>query len=236
MASKRTLNATNLEALGAEALAALLIEVSSGNAVIQRRLRLALASAEGVEGAAQEVRKRLQAISRSTTTVDARRRKALITDLEMQLQAITGPIAGSNPAQAFELLLRFLELSDDVLDRCWDSTGAVFAVFERAVQQLGPLAVAARIEAETLAQHADELLEENSHEQYDGLVPALKDALGDWGLKLLESYRRQRASEMAPKCCGRSPWPAAMWRASCASSMERNCAGAIQPPAWPHSC
>jgi hypothetical protein len=192
VASKRTLNATNLEALGAEALAALLIEVSSGNAVIQRRLRLALASAEGVEGAAQEVRKRLQAISRCTTTVDARRRKALITDLEMQLQAIIGPIAGSNPAQAFELLLRFLELSDDVLDRCWDSTGAVFAVFERAVQQLGPLAVAARIEAETLAQHADELLEENSHEQYDGLVPALKDALGDWGLKLLESYRRQR--------------------------------------------
>lgn len=52
MASKRTLNAANLEALGAEALAALLIEVSSGNAVIQRRLRLALASAEGVEGAA----------------------------------------------------------------------------------------------------------------------------------------------------------------------------------------
>jgi len=192
VASKRTLNVANLEALGAETLAALLIKVSSGNAVIQRRLRLALASAEGVERATQEVRKRLQAIGRSTTTVDARRRKALITDLEMQLQAISGTIAGSNPAQAFELLLRFLELSDDVLDRCWDSTGAVFAVFERAVQQLGPLAVAARIEVETLAQHADELLEENSHDQYDGLVPALKDALGDRGLGLLGSHRRQR--------------------------------------------
>ena len=56
MARKRTLNARNLEALGAAALAELLLEVSSGQAVIQRRLRLALAEAEGAGGAAQEVR------------------------------------------------------------------------------------------------------------------------------------------------------------------------------------
>ena len=49
MASKRTLNAKNLEALGAAALAELLIEVSGGNAVIQRRLRLALAAGEGTD-------------------------------------------------------------------------------------------------------------------------------------------------------------------------------------------
>jgi hypothetical protein len=93
MASKRTLNAGNLETLGAPALAALLIEVSSGNAVIQRRLRLALAAAEGAEGAAQEVRKRLAAIARATTFVDARKRKALLADLEAQHQAISGAIA-----------------------------------------------------------------------------------------------------------------------------------------------
>lgn len=52
---KRTLNAENLESLGAGVLAQLLMEVSSGNAVIQRRLRLALAAAEGASGAAQEV-------------------------------------------------------------------------------------------------------------------------------------------------------------------------------------
>ena len=67
MASKRTLNAKNLEALGAAALAELLIEVSGGNAVIQRRLRLALAAGEGTEGVVQEVRKRLTAIDRSST-------------------------------------------------------------------------------------------------------------------------------------------------------------------------
>ena len=45
MASKTTLNAKNLEALGTERLAQLLIEVSTGNAAAKRKLRLALAGA-----------------------------------------------------------------------------------------------------------------------------------------------------------------------------------------------
>jgi hypothetical protein len=45
MASKKTLNAKNLEALGAERLAELLIEISSGSAAAKRRLRLELAGA-----------------------------------------------------------------------------------------------------------------------------------------------------------------------------------------------
>ncbi len=42
MASKSTLNAKNLEALGAERLAQLLIEISTGDAAAKRKLRLAL--------------------------------------------------------------------------------------------------------------------------------------------------------------------------------------------------
>lgn len=194
MASKRTLNARNLEALGAAALAELLIEVSGGNAVIQRRLRLALAAAEGVEGTMQEVRKRLTAIDRATTFVDATRRQALVLDLQAQLQAITGPIAAEAPRQAAGLLLRFLELSEGVLERCSDGTGTVIGVFKQAAEQLGPLAQAAQLEPETLAQQAAELLADNTYEQFDALVPALKDALGDWGLKLLERYCRDRGA------------------------------------------
>ncbi len=192
--SKRSLNARNLEALGAAALAELLIEVSVGNAVIQRRLRLALAAAEGVDGAVAEVRKRLAAIDRARTFVDASRRKALVSDLDTQLQAITGPIAAADAKQACDLLLRFLELSEGVLERCADSTGALIGVFEGAARQLGPLAQAAQLAPEPLAEHALELLADNSYGQFDGLVPALKDALGDWGLKLLDRYCRDRGA------------------------------------------
>ena len=46
MPPKKTLNAQNLEALGAKRLTELLIEISDGNAAIKRRLRLALAGAQ----------------------------------------------------------------------------------------------------------------------------------------------------------------------------------------------
>lgn len=190
MASKRSLNARNLEALGAAALAELLLEVSSGQAVIQRRLRLALAAAEGASGAAQEVRKRLAAIDRARTFVGSARRPALLSDLEAQVQAITGPIAAEDSRGACELLLRFLEISGGVLARCSDGTGVVVGVFERAAGQLGPLALAAQLAPETLAEHAAELLLDNDHGQFDALVPALVEALGDGGLQRLEGCCR----------------------------------------------
>ncbi len=194
MASKRTLNARNLETLGAAALAELLMEVSGGQAVIQRRLRLALAAAEGADGAAQEVRKRLAAIDRARTFVGSARRPALLSDLEAQRQAITGAIASADPRGACELLLRFLEISEGVLARCSDGTGAVSGVFERAAGQLGPLAVAAQLPPQTLAEHAAELLVENSHGVFDRLVPALKEALGEGGLQRLEQRCRERGA------------------------------------------
>ena len=192
MAAKRTLNARNLEALGAATLAELLIEVSSGNAVIQRRLRLALAAAAGVEGAAQEVRKRLAAISRSTTFIDSAKRKALLADLEAQQQAITGPIAAADPALALQLQVRLLELSEGVLDRSSDSTGAVIGLFQRGVEALASLAVAAGTSAEALVEHATDLLQEHGYGQFEGLIPALAPVLQPAGLRRLEDALLER--------------------------------------------
>ena len=186
MAPKRTLNARNLESLGAAALAELLIEVSAGNAVIQRRLRLALAAAGGAAEAAREVRKRLAAIARSSTFIDSARRKALLVDLEAQQQAITGPIAAADPALAVELQVRLLELSEGVLDRCSDSTGAVIGLFQRGVDALASLAAAAGTPSATLVEHAADLLQEHGYGQFEGLIPALAPVLGEAGLRQLE--------------------------------------------------
>lgn len=188
MASKRTLNTRNLEALGAAALAELLMEVSSGNAVIQRRLRLALAAAEGAERASQEVRKRLAAIARATTYVDSRKRKALLADLEAQHQAITGPIAAAEPLQAFQLLVRFLELADGVLERSSDTTGAVIGVFQQALVDLAELASAAAIKPEALADQVAELIAGNGYGQFDDLIPLVASALGEQGLAMLQRH------------------------------------------------
>lgn len=192
MAGKRTLNAKNLQTLGAAALAELLIEVSAGNAVIQRRLRLALAAAGGADGAAQEVRKRLSSIARSTTFIDSAKRKALLADLEAQQQAINGPIATADPALAVELQVRLLELSEGVLDRCSDSTGAVIGLFQRGVDALACLAAAAGTKPQVLVEHAAELLQENGYGQFEGLIPALAPVLGEAGLLQLEEALLER--------------------------------------------
>ena len=192
MAARRTLNAANLEALGAAALAQLLLEVSAGNAVIQRRLRLALAAAGGAEDAAREVRKRLAAIARSTTFIDATRRRALLADLEAQQQAISGPIAEADPALAVQLQVRLLELGEGVLDRCSDATGTVIGVFQRGVDALASLAEAAAISREELAEHAADLLQDNGYGQFEGLIPALATVLGEEGLRHLEEALLER--------------------------------------------
>ena len=192
MAGKRALNARNLQTLGAEALAELLIEVSNGNAVIQRRLRLALAAAGGADGAAQEVRKRLAAIARSTTFIDSAKRKALLADLEAQQQAITGAIATANPALAVNLQVRLLELSEGILDRCSDSTGAVIGLFQRGVEALASLAGASGLSPEALVEHAAELLQVNGYGQFEGLIPALAPLLGEEGVLRLEEALLER--------------------------------------------
>jgi hypothetical protein len=192
MAVKRALNAKNLETLGAATLAELLIEVSAGNAVIQRRLRLALATATGVEEAAQEVRKRLAAIARSTTFIDSTKRKALLADLDAQRQAITGPIASADPALAVELQVRLLELAEGVLERCSDTTGVVIGLFQRAVMDLATLARAAATTPEALVNHAADLMQADAYGLFAGLIPALTPLLGEGGLRTLEEVLLER--------------------------------------------
>ena len=64
MATKTALNSRNLEALGLERLAELLIEISAGNAAAKRRRKLELAGAQSPAELVKEVRKRLTIISR----------------------------------------------------------------------------------------------------------------------------------------------------------------------------
>ena len=111
MAPKISLNAQNLEALGAKRLAELLIEISDGNAAVKRRLRLALAGAQSPAEASREIRKRLSAISRSRTFVDWQNRRALIEDLETQRRAIVDHVARTDPKEALELMWSFMGLA-----------------------------------------------------------------------------------------------------------------------------
>src|SRR5204862_1929465 len=140
MAAKTTLNAKNLEALGAERLAELLIEISTGNAATKRRLRLELAGAQSPAELAKEVRRRLATIARSRSFIDWQGIRSLADDLEAQRRAIVETVAKGDPAEALDLLWRFMALASSVFDRCDDSNGIVSSVFHGACSAIGEVA------------------------------------------------------------------------------------------------
>ena len=194
MAAKTTLNAKNLEALGAERLAALLIEISTGNAASKRRLRLELAGAQGTGEAAREVRKRLSSIDRARTFIDWRKIKALKTDLETQRKVITGTIAPSDPDEAMELLWRYLELAGSIFARCDDSNGLIIGSFHEACLDLGAIAPRAS-SAKRLPEQVLAAIQRNDYGEYDPLIPALAPALGKDGLARLKRLLADWANE-----------------------------------------
>ena len=152
MASKKTLNAKNLEELGAVRLAQLLMEISTGNAAAKRRLRLELAGAQSPAEVAREIEKRLNAIRRSRSFVDWQKRKSLTDDLATQRHAIVEQVAKADPNAGLELMWRFLGLANSVFERCDDSSGIVSSIFHEAVEDLAAISAQANIKSEMLAE------------------------------------------------------------------------------------
>ena len=185
MPPNRTLNAANLERLGAPRLAALLLELATGNAAAQRRLRLALAGNAGPAEAARAVTKRLAAIARSRTWLNAPRIRTLVTDLEAQRHAILSVVAPADPSEAFELTWRLMQCAEAIVERSDDASGRLTALFAAILRDLGPLAQAASIDPAQLAERALRVLSHDRHGQWHELVPTLAPALGDAGLRLL---------------------------------------------------
>ncbi len=169
MASKKALNTKNLEALGAQRLAELLIEISTGNAAAKRRLRLELAGGAGPAEVAREVRKRLATIRRSRSFVDWQNRRALVEDLEIQRRAIAEQVAKTDAVEALDLMWRFMELANSIFARCDDSSGRVINVFHTAGTDLGGIACVAKADPHKLADQAFEALTQNDYGQYDDL-------------------------------------------------------------------
>ncbi|MDD7973816.1 hypothetical protein PUT78_22495 [Roseinatronobacter sp. HJB301] len=78
--SRKTLNKANLEKLGADTLAALVMELVQGNAALQRRARMEQSAAQGPKDVAADLRKRFASLRRSTSYVDWRKQRALVKD------------------------------------------------------------------------------------------------------------------------------------------------------------
>lgn len=199
MAAKTTLNAKNLEALGAQRLAELLIEVSNGSAVHKRRLRMELAGNHGGVEVSREVRKRLASIARARTFIDWRKVKALKADLETQRKTIVDTVAADDPKEGLELIWQFLAIADSVFGRSDDGSGSLIESFHQACTDAGAIARTASIDPYILADKIFSAVQENGYGQYDQLITAMVAALGNDGLEHLKALFVQWSKEPEEK-------------------------------------
>ena len=186
MTAKTALNAKNLEGLGPERLAELLIEISAGNAAARRRLRVELAGAQSPAELVKEVRKRLTNIARSRSFVDRQGARSLADDLESQRRAIVEMVAKADPTEALDLLWKFMAMAAPVFERCDDSSGTVIGVFHEACRDIGEVALRASADPTSLADQAFAALIVNDYAQCDDLIRVLAPALGQGGLEHLK--------------------------------------------------
>lgn len=175
--SRKTLTRSNLEALGAERLAEILLEAADEDANLKRRLRMILAGEVSGEELAAEIGKRVAAMETRRSRVSTRGYKSFVRDLDLQRTMILGPLAAHDPKLALELLWRFLALAPAMFRLTRDARGQVADTFDAALASLAPLLGKADPDPSTLAEHVAELIENDRTGRYLQLVALIGPSL-----------------------------------------------------------
>ena len=115
MARTKSVAPEALAALGAEALAQVLIAHADTDPVLRKKLVMLLASTEGPGKLAAEIDKRIKTIGRSRSFVDWEKRKLLVQELDHLRVTIATRLAAQDRERAIELLWDFLGIADTVL-------------------------------------------------------------------------------------------------------------------------
>ena len=195
MAPKKTVIADDLAAFGAERLATILVELADGDAEIKRRLRLELAAQKGSDSIAAEIGKRITALRSARSFVDWQKRRDFVRDLDLQRTMIADRVAPARADLALDLMWRFLDLAEPVINRVDDSSGSVGDIFRSACEDLGAIAVRAKPDPAIFADRVFTALLANDYGTYDALVPVIFPALGDVGAAHLKGRLVQALAE-----------------------------------------
>src|SRR6201987_1074105 len=143
MASQNALTLQNVASPGPDRLAAILVDLAEADAEVKRRLRLELAAQVGGDSIAAEIGKRITALRKARSFVDWQKRRDFVKDLDLQRTMIVDRVAQTHTDLALDLMWRFMELAEPVINRVDDSDGIIGDVFRTACDNLGEIATKA---------------------------------------------------------------------------------------------
>ena len=208
MARTKTVTLEALAALGAEALAELLVAHAATDPTLRKKLGMLLAGTEGPSKLAAEIDKRIKTIGRSRSFVDWEKRKPLVHELDHLRVTIATRLAKQDAARAIELLWDFIGIADAVMERVGDGIGEVEDVFGAAMEDLGRLsATQPQGDGRALAHRVLAYCERDGFGATDALIRHTSEALAAGGRAEI-----RRATEAALKTAPRSSGPQD-WRA-----------------------
>lgn len=189
--SGKSLNKKNLAAIGADALAELVLELVEHDPAGKRRARMELAAHAAPDEFAASVRKRFATIRRADGEISLKAIRPLSNELATHAGLIEEHLAPENPDEAFELLWEMLLLFPRLYERLpmvypddfWAVINFVLEIFARLAPRL----------VRDSAAMADGILDlalSSRHAVHEGATKALGEALGEDGLKHLKERIR----------------------------------------------
>jgi hypothetical protein len=190
------LTAESLQRLGTARLAQLVLELSEGNVVVKRRLKIELS---GPDGAGRAVAKRLATIGKSKSYIDWRKVRVVQGELLDQRAAILELVAPSDSGTALDLMWQFMAIARPLLDRAFDKNDLLVPMFREALPMLVALAVSAKPLPGVLAVHVKDALLDNGYGTYDGLLEQISPVLGQEGLDSLKALVTAALDEEWPR-------------------------------------
>lgn len=191
MVPRVKLDAKALEELGAKQLAKLLMEISDCDPVLTRRLRMALAARQG--GALKkQMQKRLGELRKSGSYIDWKHGKPFVSEISSLRRSISSDLAKESPADAIDMLWKFIAIAGPCYERYDDSHGSLGQIFEDARQDMGDIARKAQLDPKALSLRIFGAIQKNEYAEYDGLIPILAPALGASGLTYLRGLIEAR--------------------------------------------
>ena len=141
--ARKALSAANLETLGGERLALLLIEMAGEDQGWKRRLRMELAAEVGAGDLALEIDKRLMTLAGSRARVSWRKRPELIADLQALRRMIVARLAAMDARLGLDRLVAWFDLYPGLSVRVKDPRGELALMFDEASGDLASTASAA---------------------------------------------------------------------------------------------
>ena len=138
MARAKQVTADKLERIGVQRLAAILEEHAGADAILRRKLKLALSALEGGDKLAVTLEKRIHTIGRSRSFLDWEKARELAKEIDHLRTTVAGPLAERDARLAAERMWDLVGI-DAVLTRIHGSAQAVVEAFEAAIEDLARL-------------------------------------------------------------------------------------------------